>query len=101
MNKRKGLPVMLVSLLLLTLPTNAMAEAVPLEKNKAAPFAGVLVPDDMFREMSQDVIAKSDFERELESCEGKLSFSTSSSASQATWFVAGAALGAVLIAVAK
>ena len=101
MPKLNALPAMLVFLLSLTLSTNAIAEATPLEKNSRAPFTGVLVPEDMFREMSQDVIAKSDFERELESCEGRLDVSSTSSSGQTTWFMAGAALGAVLMAVAK
>ncbi len=98
MKKHKKKSVLVLCMILSTtlISTTAYSEAsrdhVRLEQNQKAPFSGVLIPDESYRQMAVDVFAKSDFERALANCEAT-KYEDTSWSDPAIWFLAGLAGG--------
>ncbi len=51
-----------------TIPTNAIDLQVVIQKGSAAPFTGVLEPEEIFREKEADYIEKTELQYALDTC---------------------------------
>lgn len=95
--------VTLISMNLFVVTTNGIQEQILLKKDSKAPYAGVLVPEIYYKEMTADIDLKYRFQQDLMDCHTDLSKVVNNAEDESKWWLVGGMIlgGLVTYAVRK